>query len=249
MEKGTKAAISIIVPAYRAEKFIVESLKKIDRVVSSIDKNYEIICVVDGWVDNTYKLASLLASKNPRLRVFGYRKNHGKGYAVRYGMKQAKGRIVGFLDAGLEIDPRNLKKLVQIFNANKAHVVVGSKRHPESKVEYPFGRKVVSFIYFLWVKLLFNFKVSDTQAGIKLFRSELITKVLPNLEINGYAFDCEVLSLSRKKGFTRIYEAPIVVRRLKYEESTIASRGFVKSSLEMFTDTFRVFYKHKNLKL
>ena len=238
--------ISIIIPTYRAEKFIIKSIKEVERVVSSLESNYEIICVIDGEPDETYKLVRTLSLKNPKIKVFGYKRNKGKGYAVRYGFKKAKGRIVGFIDAGLEIDPTSLTNLYNIFVSKKAHAVVGSKRHPSSKIEYPFARKILSFIYFLWVKALFNFGVSDTQAGIKVFKSELIKKILPNLTVNGYAFDVEILSQAKRSGFAKIYEAPIVVRRLKYEESTIASKGFLKSSLEMFSDTFKVFRERSN---
>jgi hypothetical protein len=95
----------------------------------------------------------------------------------------------------------------------RADVVLGSKRHPQSKVDYPRVRRVLSFVFQQFVKRLFDLDVTDTQVGMKLFRSEVISAVLPDLQVDRYGFDLEVLALARMHGFTHFLEAPI---RLDY---------------------------------
>ncbi len=126
---------------------------------------------------------------------------------------------------------------------------MGSKRHPDSSVSYPFIRTIISLGYMALVKLLFNFPVSDTQAGIKLYAKGVIKKVLPKLNVDGYAFDVEMISASLVKGFSSILEAPIKVRRSKYTgESTVESGGYIRAVVEMFIDTLNIFYRHKIIK-
>ena len=68
--------------------------------------DFEILIVVDGFVDKTYKLAKEM--ERDVIRVFGYKTNRGKGYAVKYGMARALGDYLAFIDAGLEINPNGI---------------------------------------------------------------------------------------------------------------------------------------------
>ncbi|KKR10914.1 MAG: Glycosyl transferase family 2, partial [Microgenomates group bacterium GW2011_GWA2_39_19] len=95
--------LSVIVPAYKQEKTIKKDLENINSILSEglKDCDYEIICVVDGELDGTWKEAEKV--KSSKVRVVGYKHNKGKGYAVRYGMVRSKGDLVSFLDAGMDI--------------------------------------------------------------------------------------------------------------------------------------------------
>jgi glycosyltransferase involved in cell wall biosynthesis len=241
--------ISVVVPAYKAESFIEKTLLKIKNVLDQIRYDYEIICVVDGKVDKTYDKVKKLTKNFPgKIRVVGYQRNMGKGHAVRFGMARAKGDIVGFVDAGLELEPNGISMLLEHFEWYKADIIVGSKRHPASKVYYPWQRKIISFGYQMIVRVLFDLKIRDTQVGMKFFRREVLEKVLPRVLIKAYAFDIELLSVANYLGFTRIYEAPVELK-MKFAGgiSTIASKGFIKTSWSMFWDTAAVFYRLKIL--
>ncbi len=94
--------LSLIVPAYKQEKTIIEDVENLDKVLSSFSYRHEIIVVVDGFLDNTFEKAKTLESKT--VKVIGYKKNQGKGYAVRYGILKAQGDIIGFIDAGMDLE-------------------------------------------------------------------------------------------------------------------------------------------------
>src|SRR5688500_17089499 len=112
-DKDTKYFLSLIVPAYKAESIIEKVLSRYKETLDGIRYPYEIICVVDGNVDNTYKKASMFASRYPHLvKVVGYEKNLGKGYAVRFGMAKSKGNLIAFADTGFEIDPKAIYMLL-----------------------------------------------------------------------------------------------------------------------------------------
>ena len=108
--------ISIIIPAYKAESFIADNISGVVNALKSQSKFFEIIVVVDGNDDNTFEKAIAVSQKyNKTVKVLGYNKNRGKGYAVRFGMKRAIGEIIGFIDAGYEIEPGNLVTLIKIM--------------------------------------------------------------------------------------------------------------------------------------
>lgn len=244
-EKSKKVRLlSVVIPAYKAEKIIEKSLLKIKRVLDQTRFNYEIICVVDGQVDRTFEKAKKTESLFPqKIRVVGYEKNLGKGHAVRFGMAQAKGDIIGFVDAGIELNPNGLGMLLEHLEWYGAEIMVGSKRHPASKVVYPWQRKILSFGYQLLTRILFGLSVKDTQVGMKFFRREVLEKVLPRLLVKDFAFDIELLSVANYLGYKRIFEAPVEIKMRFGGASTIASKGFARTVWRMLWDTAAVFYR------
>lgn len=235
-----KQLLSVIVPAYKQEKTIAKDLKNINQVLESGlgDYQYEIICVVDGEVDDTLGEAKKVAS--PHIKVFSYRENHGKGYAIRYGMARSRGDLVSFLDAGMEISPKGIMMVMSHLDWYNADIIVGSKRHPVSKVNYPFLRHILSVGYHLGVKILFDLNLKDTQSGIKIFKRAVLEKILPRLLVKQYAMDIEMLAVSKHLGFERIYEAPVEVT---FDRQTSSISW--KTIFHMLWDTLAVFYRLK----
>ena len=234
--------LSVIIPAYMQEKTIQKDVKRVIEVLSNIRYEWEILVVVDGCNDKTYEKAKRLV--NSKVSVYRFIKNHGKGQAVRYGMRKAKGDYVLFLDSGMEIDPNGISMLLEHFEWYDADIIVGSKRHPVSVVKYPLDRTILSFGYYWLVRLLFGINVKDTQPGIKIFKKEVLVKVLPLLKVKRYAFDIELLSVAHSLGFKRIFEAPI---KLDFKYNSLTNASTFKTIISMFWDTLTVFYRLKIL--
>lgn len=235
--------LSVVIPAYKQEKTIVEDVENIKVALDATDLKYEIIVVVDGLVDDTYK--KVLALKSSKIKVLAYERNHGKGHAIRFGMMHAKGDIVGFIDAGMDIHPAGFKMLLNHMEWYDADAIVGSKLHPVSKVNYPFYRTILSWGYRLLTAALFGFKIRDTQVGLKFFKRKVIREVLPRLLVKRYAFDIELLAVAYSLGYTRIYEAPIEIQ-FRHDNS-IVSKNLWRIILSMLWDTIAVFYRLKIL--
>lgn len=240
----TKELLSVIIPAYKQEKTIKKDLERILNTLEqglSGDYDYELICVVDGILDDTRKIAKKV--KSSKLKVLSYKENKGKGYAVRYGMEKSKGDFVSFLDAGMEISPKSLMMLMAHLEWYDADIIVGSKKHPVSMVNYPFVRKIFSFGYHFGSKLLFRLPLRDTQSGIKIFKRKVLKKILPRLLVKRYAMDIEMLAVARYLGFKRIYEAPIEVNF----DKTSSSIDWM-TIVRMAWDTAAVFYRLRMLR-
>ncbi len=234
--------LSVIVPAYKQEKTITKDLKRISGVLAKIRYDYEIICVVDGGSDRTLQEAKKV--KSPKIKVFGYKTNKGKGYAVRYGMVRTRGSFIAFIDAGMDIDPNGISMVLEHMEWYEADIIVGSKRHPASQVEYPFLRKVYSLGYRFLVRVLLGLKLKDTQGGLKIFKRKVLEKVLPRLLVKRFAFDVELLAVAHHLGFSRIYEAPIRIDPQKFKFSSTIR---FKNVFEMALDTLAIFYRLKIL--
>jgi glycosyltransferase involved in cell wall biosynthesis len=228
---------SVIMPMYN-EANIFENINNVVATLDKINKDFEIILVNDGSKNNCFKEAKKI--KDRRVRVVGYDKNMGKGYAIKYGFSYAKGDYITFLDCGEDIEASQIKEFLRIIKFEKADIVVGSKRHPDSKVDYPFSRRFMSGIYQIINKVLFNLDVRDTQVGLKLFKRKVLEEIMPKIAIKKFAFDLELLVIANKKGF-KIIEAPII---LKYKfRSSINS----KAVFWMLWDTAAIFYRDKIL--
>ena len=235
-----KELISVIMPIFRQEKHILDYLKILESVLGSHNLNYEIICVIDGFADRSFHLAKSYASS--KVKVFGYEKNMGKGYAVRFGMSKATGDIIGFVDGGHDVKYSSIPLALEHMKWYAADIVIGSKRHPASKVTYPWQRRILSWGYQMGVRLLFGINVRDTQVGMKFFRKKVVQKVLPKLLIKKFAFDIEMLAVANHLGFKKIYEFPVEIN-LEFKGSTIATTSFFKTAWNMMWDTTAVFYR------
>lgn len=232
--------LSIVIPCYKEEKNIAATLANLEPVLKSTGLKYEIIPVVDGILDSTYDILKKI--KSPHIRSYAYQKNRGKGHAVRYGMARAKGDVIGFIDAN-GISPSSLLMLLQHYEWYDADIIIGSKRHPVSKVKYAPIRRVISFFSQILIKTLLGINVRDTQVGIKIFKREVLERVLPRLLVKEFAFDVEVLAVANHLGFTHIYEAPVELKDLIYESSSVLKKGFLKSHFLALRDTLAVFYR------
>ena len=233
--------VSIIIPAYRQEKTIKEDVENVHSVMSQTRWSFEIIVVVDGFDDSTYEQAQKV--KKPNVKVYGYPSNHGKGYAVRYGMARANGDLISFIDSGMDINPNGISMLLEHLEWYNADVIVGSKGHPVSKTNYPFLRKLYSFGYHVLVRLFFGLKLRDTQTGLKVYRRKVLEKVLPRVLVKQFAFDVEILAVAYHLGFTRIYEAPVEVN-WDFENTNFNAFLFLEPHIRyMLWDTFAVFYR------
>lgn len=238
--------LSLVVPAYKQEKTILKDIKALDKALFAFPFKHEIIVVVDGFVDKTYEVLQRQKNNIKSIKIIGYEDNRGKGSAIKLGVKEARGDVIGFIDAGMDLDPSEISIMLDIMEWNNADIVLGSKLHPESKVNYPFSRKILSWGYRALTHFLFGFKVKDTQVGLKLFKKRAAKDIFSKIIVKRFAFDIEVLAVSYKLGYTKIYEAPV---KLNFKGvSSITSSSFWNIIFWMLWDTAAVFYRLRILR-
>src|SRR5580704_5662147 len=89
-------ALSLIVPAYNGVEYVAENVLEIVAALDKLGVTFEVLVVSDGSTDGTDRAAA--STGDGRVRVLSYEQNRGKGYAICFGIAQARGRLVGWLD-------------------------------------------------------------------------------------------------------------------------------------------------------
>ena len=185
--------LSLVIPAYNEEKILAATAQKYADYFSMQKTDYEIILVPNNCTDNTPQVAESLAKKNPRIRTITIPNYVGKGGAVKKGFENAKGNLIGFVDADNSVSPEEFGKLI---TASKQHkVIIASRAMPDSiiPVNQSPQRKLLGTAFRYLVNGLFSLDVMDSQCGGKLFNAAVLKKVLPELKNNGWEFDVELL--------------------------------------------------------
>jgi glycosyltransferase involved in cell wall biosynthesis len=241
------AKLSIIVPVFNEASAIVQNLDLLLDEVEGYFTNFEVIVVSDGSTDGTN--AQIKKVKHPDLKPVFITENSGKGGAVRQGFKRASGDFILFIDGGMEIHPKEIRIFMGLMSLYECDIVIGSKRHPQSKVEYPWFRRLLSWMFQVFVRAIFQVQITDTQVGIKLFRREVIDAILPHLEINRYGFDLELLILAKRKGFDNVLEAPIRMDYFSSGKRHIARELFhvFQVGFSLIKDTLRLHARMKRV--
>lgn len=226
-------------PAYNEGACIFENISMTRKVLGEAGIEAEIVAVDDGSSDNTIDeikravatYGNVVAASNPY--------NMGKGMALRSGFEHSKGDIIVFLDADLDLHPSQILNLIEVLNTTPCDIVVTSKHHPESKLDYPWSRKAASWMYYFFIKTLFNLPVRDTQTGLKVFRRKVLDDVLHRLLVKKFAYDVELLATAVRFGYS-IVEVPVI---LEFKRDLKWGRIRFEDILNLFIDTLAVLYR------
>jgi glycosyltransferase involved in cell wall biosynthesis len=240
--------IVFIVPVYKSEKTIVNTIKTRINLLETYAKkqnfDYQVLAVIDGNLDSSKRLLMEEAKKNNKLLVEGYEKNMGKGYALKHGFKIANGDYIGFIDDGTQI---NDKVLVDLIVAALKHkdidVFVASKKHPNSKLIYPLKRRLFTKGYSLLTKLVTGINYEDTQVGAKLFTSKSIKNIVDRLLVKRFAIDIEILAIANMLGYNRHIDVPIEIDFNSDKATGAFGATSFKMIRRMVIDTLAVGYR------
>ncbi|MFH1202717.1 MAG: glycosyltransferase [Candidatus Omnitrophota bacterium] len=240
--QNLKEKVSIIIPAHNEEGTIRNNLEEVIATFNDFGCEYEIILFDDGSSDHTYDIAKELSQENPQLIVRRNTYNFGKGRVLKKAFRYCSGEYIVWLDADLDLHPLQVQALFDIMSLDNADIVIGSKLHPNSIVAYPVDRKIISLVYYLLVRILFDLPCHDTQTGIKLFKAEVLKNVFPRILVKKFAFDLEVLVNAHHLGY-RITEAPVVLKPQRPY-----GRIGVKEIIVTLWDTLAIFYRMRILR-
>ena len=229
--------LSVILPTFNLAGTIRRNLDKVESVLKGIGVPCEMIPVDDGSSDGTPAIIRDWAASGPHRNPVLLERNGGKGNALKAGFRASSGRLVLLLDGDLDILPDCLPGFLGVMEREHADIVIGSKRHPASRVAYPWHRRIASAVYFGLVKLFIGMPITDTQTGMKLFRRDVLGDALDRMLVKTYAFDLELLSIAYGRG-AKIAEAPVVIR---FGEKFGALS--TKTVRQMSMDSLAVFYR------
>ncbi|OQA41684.1 MAG: putative glycosyltransferase CsbB [Chloroflexi bacterium ADurb.Bin325] len=239
---GASGCLSVIMPAYGLESVIEHNIATVCELLRGHIR-FEILPVDDGSRDRTAEAIRRAAAKAPEhVRPVFVKVNAGKGNALKCGFAASRGSHILLLDADLDLAPARITTFFDVMEEKRAAIVIGSKRHPDSVIDYPWHRRLANSIYYSLVRLLVGLPVSDTQSGMKLFTREALGWAFDRMLVKAFAFDLEILSIAHAKGFT-VAEAPIEMHF--GEKIGCLSWHNVK---QVMNDTLAIFYRLKILR-
>lgn len=173
--------LSVVIPAYNEENGIAEIMERVmatrEKLIKAGLTDLELLVVNDGSRDQTAVIAQQVADRHPGARVVNHPKNRGYGAALKTGISQAKGELIGFLDADGTYPPEYFAELCQpAFDG--AELVIGSRMAgAESKM--PLTRRVGNFFFANLLSLVGGQKVTDSASGMRVFKREIMEHIYP----------------------------------------------------------------------
>jgi dolichyl-phosphate beta-glucosyltransferase len=227
--------LSVIIPAFNEEKRLPPTLMEISEYLTKQNFDSEIIVVSDGSKDRTCEIVEDLKSKIKNLKLICEKENRGKGYAVKIGMLQAKGKYRLFTDADNSTPISEIEKFWPEFEKG-ADIVVASRDIKGAILDppQPLFRRFVGEVFKYLRKIIVGiWEIEDTQCGFKCFKGEVAEKIFPKSKIERFAFDAEILLIAKKMGF-KIKEIPV------YWKNELQSKVKFKSMVKMLIDLFKI---------
>jgi glycosyltransferase involved in cell wall biosynthesis len=232
--------LSIVIPAYNEEKRIGRALDHIRAYFAASGgglepKEVEILVVDDGSADTTACVVESYMHEAPRVRLLTNGTNHGKGYSVRHGVREARGRVVLFTDTDLSAPIEESSKLLVAIQAG-SDAAIGSRGLDRSLIEKHQSqiREAAGIVFNLIVRLLTGLPFRDTQCGFKAFVRERCSIVFEQQRVDRFGFDPEILFLARRHGL-KVAEIPV---RWSHDSGTKVN--VARDSLQMLWDVVRI---------
>lgn len=226
--------LSVVIPAYKEEKRLLKSLNAIKKYQSDHDLLIETIVVVDGSPDETGETAEQYKISLSNLKVIDRKENKGKGYTVKEGMFQAKGKYILFTDADNSTPFEQVDKLLKYIESYE--VVIGSRYCNGGKLAHaqPLVRLIGGRVMNAMIQLLAVRGIKDTQCGFKLFQREAAQEIFKRETFDRFSFDIEILAIARKLGF-RTKEVGIT-----WYDDPHSTVNPIKDGIRMIADSWQV---------
>jgi dolichyl-phosphate beta-glucosyltransferase len=226
----TSPELSIIIPAYNEEALILSTLDGLDSYLSARPETCEIIVVDDGSQDQMADcIREWQKQSRADLRLLINEKNLGKGFSIRRGVMESRGRFIIFIDADL---PYELDAIDGFLHALRSgyDLAIGSRVLPGSQVKgVPILRYISGQIFSWMVQAVLFQGLPDTQCGFKSFRSDAAREIFRRVTIGGFGFDVEMLFVARK---LKLAIQPIAVQMIDHRH---------RSRVRLIIDSFKMF--------
>lgn len=235
--------LSVVIPAYKEENRIGKTLDIMKEYFENVRKDsysFEILVVIDGSPDKTSDVVREYMKTMSYLRVIDRKENRGKGYTIKEGMLEAKGVIRLFTDADNSTSIEQIEKLLPFFKKG-FDVVIGSRRAQgaEIAVPQPWTRTIPGKIGNLVIQIFAVPGINDTQCGFKALTAEAAQKIFPEMVVEGWGFDVEMLALARRFG---LKVKDVGIRWVNDELTTVGASAFITTLLDVVRIRFRLWF-------
>ncbi|OGY41460.1 MAG: hypothetical protein A2Y82_00930 [Candidatus Buchananbacteria bacterium RBG_13_36_9] len=232
--------ILIVLPVYNEEKIIAANLKKLGEFAAENlgAFEYKIIVADNNSTDLTSQIVRDLLPTIKNLEYF-YLPQKGKGWAVLtvWQNKADNFDFFAFMDADLATDLEAFIPLIKALE-NGSDLAIGSRYLKESVIQRSLGRRIFSWAYQLFLKIVWQTKIKDFPAGFKAVTQKVVKEVVPLIQNKTWFFDSELLYLAEKRGY-KIKEIPVKWREPRQGDNKSRVNP-VKVSYLYFKEVFKL---------
>lgn len=196
-----KPYLSVIIPAYNEEKRLAATLQAVQNFLLKQESPAEVIVIDDGSSDQTSSIAQKYRRTISNFKILRHAQNLGKGAAVKSGVLSSSGEYILFTDADNSTPIEELNKLLPFATKGNYDLVIGSRymKGSDVQIRQPWYRRFLGRVGNMVIQVFLLPGINDTQCGFKLLKGEVARELFPQLSINRFGFDMELLYLAKKK--------------------------------------------------
>jgi dolichyl-phosphate beta-glucosyltransferase len=193
--------ISVVIPAFCEEEGIAATVSAVHSHMLAAGKSFEIIVIDNASPDGTADAVRRLGLDG--LIVLVNESNRGKGYSVRRGMSQARGKLRLHCDADCSPSLPSLEQMEALIR-DGSDVVVGSRLASGAEIgqRQPLLRRIMGSSFQNLCRLILSEPTRDRFCGFKLWTADASDAVFPKVSLDGWTFDAEALALARRLGYS-----------------------------------------------
>jgi glycosyltransferase involved in cell wall biosynthesis len=217
---GSGVHVSIVIPVYNEEGILHSAVVDLRERLAPFGWRYELVLAENGSRDRTVLVANELAAKYDEVRVLSTgAPNYGA--ALRAGLLAARGELVLCDEIDL-CDVEFHRRAVELLEAGRAEMVIGSKLIAGASDERPFFRHAASLVYTGLLRGLLDFRGSDTH-GLKAFVRERIVPIAESCLTDKDVFASELVIRAYREGLATL-EIPIRVKEKRPPSINLLNR-------------------------
>lgn len=235
VDNGEKPEISLFLPVLDEEENLVPMHAKIAVALDELGRTAEVIFVDDGSTDRSLAILKEIAAKDDRVRVISLRRNYGQTAAMAAGIDAAKGEILIPMDADLQNDPADIKRLLEKLDEGY-DVVSGWRKNRQDKL---ISRKIPSQIANRIISWIGGVHLHDYGCSLKAYRRDVLQDVKLYGEMHRF------IPIYASWAGARVTEIPVDHHARTMGKSKYGISRTVKVIFDLMTIKFMASYQTK----
>ncbi|KAF2660558.1 glycosyltransferase family 2 protein [Lophiostoma macrostomum CBS 122681] len=228
--KGSKDKYSVLLPTYNERRNLPIITWLLNKTFTENNLDWELIIVDDGSPDGTQEVATQLqkAYGSSRIQIRARAGKLGLGTAYVHGLQFATGNFVIIMDADFSHHPKFIAEMVRVQKSRNYDIVTGTRYAGNGGVYgWDLKRKFVSRGANLFADTVLRPGVSDLTGSFRLYKKEVLEKVIKSTESKGYTFQMEMMVRAKAMGCS-VAEVPISFVDRLYGESKLGGDEIVE---------------------
>ncbi|RWS06648.1 putative dolichol-phosphate mannosyltransferase-like protein [Dinothrombium tinctorium] len=221
---------SILLPTYNERENLPIIIWLLVKYMNESNLDFEVIVIDDGSPDGTLNVAKQLQSiyGEDKIVLRPREKKLGLGTAYIHGIKHSTGNFIVIMDADLSHHPKFIPQFISKQKATNADIVTGTRYAGDGGVYgWDLKRKFISRGANFLTQILLWPGVSDITGSFRLYRKDVLSKLIEHCTSKGYVFQMEMIVRAKKFGF-KIEEVPISFVDRFYGESKLGGSEIVQ---------------------